>query len=189
MRGTLMIDTIHDNVRNIPVGTPRVAGYVTGTADIKWTPQDWARFPKSGKAPIDQSPGLAAYASNEAMIADIEPLAGTVPAYVRACQERVRAGHPLCFYCSQNTVAQVSAALVNAKIPLANCWVWIANWNLSQAGADAMLGTSVAGVKVVAVQWASPTSNPRTPVPGSGLTLAEANVDLSVTRPTWFDPA
>lgn len=189
MRGTLMIDTIHDNVGNIPVSTPRVAGYVTGTPDIKWTPRDWGRFPKSGKAPIDQSPGLAAYASSGAMIADIEPLAGTVPAYVRACRERLRAGHTLCFYCSQSIVAQVSAAMVNAKIPLNNCWVWIANWNLSQAEANAVLGTTVAGVKVVAVQWASPTSNPRTLVPGSTLTLAEANVDLSVTRPTWFDAA
>jgi hypothetical protein len=189
MAGTLMIDTIHDNVGNIPGGTPRVAGYVTGTPNIRWTPQDWARFPKAGKAPVDQSPELSAYASNEAMIADIEPLAGTVPAYVKACQERVRTGHPLCCYCSQNTVAQVSAAVADAKIPLSDCWVWIANWNLSQAEAGALLGTVVAGFKVVAVQWASPTSNPRTLVPGSGLTLAEANVDLSVTRPTWFDPA
>lgn len=189
MPGTLMIDAIHDSVGNIPVSTPRVAGYVTGTADIQWTAHDWDRFPKSGRAPIDQSPGLAAYASNDAMIADIEPLAGTVAAYVQACKERVRAGHPLCFYCSQSIVAQVSAALVHAEIPLGNCWVWIANWNLSQAEADAVLGTTVAGVRVVAVQWASPTSNPRTLVPGSSLTLAEANVDLSVTRPTWFGAA
>lgn len=181
-----MIDTIHDNVGNIPAGTPRVAGYVTGSPDIKWTAQDWARFPKAGKAPVDQSPGLSAYAANEAMIADIEPQAGTIPAYVAACKERLSARQTLCFYCSQAVVAQVSAALVSAKIPLSNCWVWIANWNLSQAEADAVLGTAVSGVKVVAVQWASPSSNPGTPVPGSTLTLSEANVDLSVTRDDWF---
>jgi hypothetical protein len=189
MPGTLMIDSIHANVGNIPARTPRVAGYVTGTPDIQWTAHDWARFPRSGKAPIDQSPELAAYASSDAMIADIEPQAGTVPAYVEACRQRLHARQPLCFYCSQSTVAEVSAALVNAEIPLGNCWVWIANWNLSQAEADALLGTTVSGVKVLAVQWASPTSNPRTLVPGSTLTLAEANVDLSVTRPTWFGPA
>ena len=46
--GTLMIDAIHANVGNIPVRTPKVGGYVTGTPDIKWTPSDWARFPHAG---------------------------------------------------------------------------------------------------------------------------------------------
>jgi hypothetical protein len=186
MQGTLMIDATHAFAGNIPASTPRVAGYVTGSPDIQWTAQDWDRFPKAGKASIDQSPAMAAYAAGSAMIADIEPLAGVIATFVTACQERVRAGQPLCCYCSQSAVPQIGAALAGAQVPLANCWVWVANWDLSQAAANALLGTSIAGIKVVAVQWASPTSNPGTAVPGSALTLAEANLDLSVTRPAWF---
>ena len=38
----------------------------------------------------------------------------------------------------------------------------------------------------MAVQWASPTSNPNTIVPGGTQTLADANIDISVTIPSWF---
>jgi hypothetical protein len=37
---TAMIDTIHDDVSNIPVNAPKVAGYITGSPDIKWTTAD-----------------------------------------------------------------------------------------------------------------------------------------------------
>jgi hypothetical protein len=187
MQGTLMIDATHDNIGNIPVSTPKVAGYITGTPSVKWTEQDWDCFPAAGKLRIDQSPSLASYAGNAASVADIEPGAGTISAYVEACHYRLRIGRLLWFYCDQATVGQVSAALQQASLPLGKCGVWLANWNLSQAEADAVLGTAIAGVRVVGVQWASPTSNPTTLVPGSGLTLAEANVDLSVTRPGWFE--
>ena len=36
-----------------------------------------------------------------------------------------------------------------------------------------------------AVHWASPTSNPGTIVPGGTLTLAQAQVDLSVAEDAW----
>ena len=38
---------------------------------------------------------------------------------------------------------------------------------------------------VKAVQWASPSSNPGTLVPGTGLTLTQANCDLSVADKSW----
>ena len=41
------------------------------------------------------------------------------------------------------------------------------------------------GHKIVAVQWASPSSNPDTPLPRSSLTLEQANCDLSVTLDYW----
>ena len=82
--------------------------------------------------------------------------------------------------------AAVSAALRAAGMPLSKCGAWLANWNLSEAEADAALGTAIAGIRIVGVQWASPTSNPGTKVPGSNLTLAQAQLDLSVTVPGWF---
>jgi hypothetical protein len=187
MQGTLMIDTIHVNVGNIPASTPMVAGYLTGTANVKWTPQDWERFPHAGKVHIDQSPGLEAYASGGAAVADIESGAGTIAACVAACVERLALGRPLCFYCSQDLGSQIGSALAAAGISLSKCGLWLANWNLSQSEAEALLGTTIDGAEVVAVQWASPTSNPNTPVPGDpGRTLREANLDLSVARPGWF---
>ena len=183
---TVMIDAIHANVGNVPASTPKVAGYVTGTPDIRWTHQDWQRFPRAGTLRIDQSPGLAEYASNAASVADIEPGAGTVGAFVTASQSRLRLHRLLWFYGTQSVISQVSAALTAAGIPLSECGAWLANWNLSEAEADAALGTAIAGIRLVGVQWASPTSNPGTKVPGSNLTLAQAQVDLSVTVPGWF---
>ena len=183
---TPMIDAIHANVGNVPASTPKVAGYVTGTPDIRWTHQDWQRFPRAGTLRIDQSPGLAEYASNAASVADIEPGAGTVGAFVTASQSRLRLHRLLWFYGTQSVISQVSAALTAAGIPLSECGAWLANWNLSEAEADAALGTAIAGIRLVGVQWASPTSNPGTKVPGSNLTLAQAQVDLSVTVPGWF---
>ena len=183
---TVMIDAIHANVGNVPASTPKVAGYVTGTPDIRWTHQDWQRFPRAGTLRIDQSPGLAEYASNAASVADIEPGAGTVGAFVTASQSRLRLHRLLWFYGTQSVISQVSAALTAAGIPLSECGAWLANWNLSEAEADAALGTAIAGIRIVGVQWASPTSNPGTKVPGSNLTLAQAQLDLSVTVPGWF---
>jgi hypothetical protein len=56
---TNMIDSIHATCHNIPVGTRKVAGYVTGSAIIRWTRADWDRFnPRhTGLVRIDQSFG------------------------------------------------------------------------------------------------------------------------------------
>jgi hypothetical protein len=59
--------------------------------------------------------------------------------------------------------------------------LWLADWSLSRAQAARLLGTRLDGHKIVAVQWASPASNPDTPLPRSSLTLEQANCDLSVT--------
>jgi hypothetical protein len=63
--------------------------------------------------------------------------------------------------------------------------LWVADWSLSEAEAVNLLTTS-GDYPVVAVQWASPASNPDTLVPGSAKTLAEANVDLSIAVASWF---
>ncbi len=183
---TPMIDAIHFNVGNVPASTPKVAGYVTGTPDIQWTLQDWERFPHAGTVRIDQSPGLAEYGSNAASVADIEDGAGTVGSFVAASESRLRIGRLLWCYGTESVLSEISSALKAARIPLDKCGGWLANWNLSEAEADAVLGKPIAGIRIVAVQWASPTSNPNTVVPGSHLTLAQAQVDLSVTVPGWF---
>jgi hypothetical protein len=64
---------------------------------------------------------------------------------------------------------------------------WLADWNLSEAAALDYLGTHP---DTVAVQWASPTENPNTVVPGTGgRTIRGLNVDLSVGLLDFWLPA
>lgn len=185
---TLMIDAIHANVASIPASTPKVAGYTTGKGSaIPWTAADWGRFPHAGHVRIDQD----ALASDPlgSDVLDVESGAATpaeVPAWVRT-----RIAHGITWstiYGTDAALAQVWGALEAAG---PHGWffghvdVWLADWNLSEAQASALVGTLVHGMTCRAVQWASPTSNPGTLVPGGTLTLAQANVDLSVTEPVW----
>lgn len=55
-----MGDAIHANVQTlVPLHLQLVAGYDTGTPDIKWTPADWALFPGVPHVHIDQGYGTA----------------------------------------------------------------------------------------------------------------------------------
>lgn len=185
---TLLVDATHANAGVIPAGTPKVAGYTTGTPDIAWTPADWARFPKSGHVRIDQGftwpPDPKSYDE-----LDVEFLAVKSAAAVGAIHERIGAGITwTTIYAGNINLAQVVAAL-EASGP--HGWYYghvdchFADWNLNQAQAEALLGTKIHGITCRAVQWASPSSNPHTLLPGTSLTLAQAQVDLSVSEDAW----
>lgn len=180
MSYTVMLDAIRGNVSNIPVKTPKVAGYVTGTADIEWTPASWARFPSSGKVRIDQSPELASWVSGAADVADMESGAATQDGVIAGALERKAKGWLSFVYVAEGNFTALSGA-VNAAGISGHVQYWIANWNLSEAEAAAALTGDV-----VAIQYASPSSNPATVVPGGTQTLTEANLDISVTVPSWF---
>jgi hypothetical protein len=179
MSYVVMIDATHSSAGNVPVSTSKVAGYVTGTGNIEWTPSDWARFPSSGHVRIDQSPALAAWASGAADVADVESGAATVASAIAVGLERQKNGWWSFVYVAEGNVGALTSAAAAAG--LSKLQVWLANWNLDEAEAAAALSGDV-----VAVQYASPSSNPSTVVPGGTQTLAEANVDLSVTVPSWF---
>jgi hypothetical protein len=180
---SVMIDAISSNVANVPASAGKVAGYVTGTPDIQWTAADWARFPRAGHVRIDQSPDLASWISGAADVADIENGAGTQESAVAGALARKKRGWLSFIYVAQGNFAAMKDA-VNAAGLSGVVSYWVANWDLSEAEAAAALTGDVA-----AVQWASPSSNPLTVVPGGSQTLAEANVDLSVTLPGWFEYA
>lgn len=186
----LMIDTIHANVGNVPVSTPKVAGYDTGSEIIQWTDADWARFPNSDHIIINQAPDpfnpLLGY------VYDSEDGAITIAQAVAGCVVRKAHGRELNVYISADSASNLCGALAAASVGDVN--LWLANWNLSQEEATALVGTKLTATgpngsysyPVVAVQWASPTSNPDTIVPGSSETLSEANVDLSVALASWY---
>jgi hypothetical protein len=185
----VMVDAIRVNARHIPRGIPKVAGYVTGTGGVPWTATQWGYFPRAGHVRIDQSPALAAFSAGRADVADVEFLAGTIGSFVRAVRARIAAGERWStIYGTDATIAAATAELESAG---PHGWYyghvdcWLANWNLDEAQAAALAGRQIHGLGCRAVQWASPTSNPGTVVPGGTLTLAQAQVDLSVAEDTW----
>jgi hypothetical protein len=181
-----MIDATGASAHNIPQA-PKVAGYVTGSGIVPWSAADWALFPHSGHVRIDQDAGASDPLGSDVL--DVEYQAATVaevPGWVKT-----RIAHGITWstiYGTDSTLAACRAAL-DAAGP--HGWYaghvdcWLADWNLSQAQAAALVGTLVHGLSCRAVQWASPSSNPATIVPGSHLTLAQANVDLSVAAESW----
>lgn len=183
----IQIDTIHASVGNIPADASAVAGYVTGTPDIQWTAVDFARFSseRTGIVRIDQSPSLSALAAMRADVGDIETGAATIPAFVAAARERALKGHQTFAYVTQAGASALADALGDLQ-PMVQ--LWLANWNLSEAGAASLVGAFVGKCRIVAVQFASPSSNPHTILPGSNLSLAQADCDLSVKLASWFGP-
>lgn len=180
---TLMIDATGNSAGNIPPGTPVVAGYVTGTGGVEWSAADWARFPHAGHVRIDQSPTRNLPLLSD--VADYEPEAITFDELLAWLGARWALKWWSTVYVDQADLAGVQAAVATAD--LTRVQYWLADWSLNEAEAEARLQPNLDG-GIVAVQWASPSSNPRTLVPGSSLTLAEANVDLSVTVDGWYRP-
>jgi hypothetical protein len=178
-----MIDSTHGSVPNVPLSTTKVAGYVTGSPDIQWTTADWARFPKASKVRIDQAPGGHAFATGGAEVLDVENGAATIANAVAGVLERQKKNEYSTIYISQSNLTALQDALRAAKAVMNRVGFWVANWSLSETEAAAALGN-----ELVAIQYASPTSNPLTIIPGGTMTLRQANVDLSVTLSSWYPP-
>jgi hypothetical protein len=190
-----MVDCTHAAVGSIPASTPKIAGYVTGSDGVCWTEADWRKFSGS-TVTIDQTPGGDTFAAGHADVFDVEAYAGTLAAAeadahrrqatVTAVKARQAAGFYSTIYISAANLAALKTALAgDPDVRLNQVGFWVANWSLSASEAAAQLGN-----EIVAIQWASPTSNPHTLLPGSRLTLAEANADLSVTLASWYpEPA
>jgi hypothetical protein len=182
----LMIDTTGANLPGLLHALngrwPDVlAGYVTGSAGVDWPGDEWGKLrPHVGLFRYDQSPGLGLFASGAADGADIERGAGTVGHFIDGARKRDARGWYSWAYIDQADYPALAADVKAAG--LKRVQYGIANWNDSLAEAQAQLGPPVAYV-----QWASPSSNPNTPVPlTGGKTLSALNVDLNATLPGWF---
>jgi len=184
-----MYDAESRTAGNIPGNSLKVAGYDTGTPDILWPDSLWGHFPYAGHVHIDQTPALESYAQGISNIADLEANAGTIQAFVNGTKRRIANDHMGWGYIGRGNVPIVAGYLLAAEIELSHVGLWLADWNLSREQAIALIGTKCAGLEVVAVQWASPQSNPNTIIPGSNLTLGQANIDASVALASWFPPA
>ena len=155
-----MVDCTHDHVNTCSQTTAEVmAGYVTGTPDIRWTPEDWKQADKQPVPRIliriDQSNSDLPLIADTTLTKDIEPGASGNPVAVEVAKQRLHAGDNYMLYVSQANLPALEHAIAAAGLPHG---------------------------EIVAYQYASPESNPNTLLPGTRLTIKEVNADLSVIK-------
>lgn len=167
-----------------------VGGYVTGANDpgIEWTEAEWEAIKPAVGLRIYQGFGPVPdlWSFDEL---DTERGALSAQQCADIVKSRVDAGIQWTYlYGSLSYLIAAAAAIqkLGDKYWIGHVQCRLADWNLSRLDAEGYVGQFVAGMGCYAVQWASPESNPNTIMPGpSGLTLKEANVDLSVIRVDW----
>jgi hypothetical protein len=184
----VMLDTVGTAAANIPRATPFIGGYVSGSGVVPWSGADWSPFPNSRKFRIEQDPNANPDPHSYDII-DMEYRALTADETAQDHKRRVDAGVEwTTVYATQSNLALVTAAIkgLGGNYFDGHVNYWLADWNLDEEQAAALIGTFVEGATCVAVQWASPTSNPNTPVPGGSSLLVHANVDISVADGNWM---
>jgi hypothetical protein len=164
-----------------------VAAYLTGTGVVPWSAAEIAarRAGGEGVVGIDQTPGGQLFAQNgtvdgvKASIYDVEAEAGTPASAAAACRSRVALGVPQhTLYVSLSGLPALRAAV--AGIP--GVVYGVADYSWSLAEAEAYIA---ANSDVVYAQYGDPQTNPNTLVPGTNVTLTQANADIDVARSSW----
>lgn len=194
MSTTYALDATHDNVGHVPLHTPYVIGYDSGTPDIEWTAQDWGRLAGSYVIHNYQGYGYPRDVT-DALVdqtheIDVENGALTPAEAAHFISLRVSRGWQWTgVYGSDATLALVAAATeaLGAGIWIGHVVCRLANWNLNYSEAAALIGQQIHGITCVGVQYASPTSNPHTLIPGTATDLETAQVDMSVVNTDWIN--
>jgi hypothetical protein len=146
-------DAIRANVGHLPKGL--AAGYTTGHGTVPWGAAEWKAHP--GAVRICQDPGAT---DETADVLDVEQGAatiGTVARWAEAAAANVAAGkrpgqrHPA-VYMSLSSVTPVVNALVHGGIS-EGVSLWIANWNLTEAEATALVAHAGGPFPVIGVQY------------------------------------
>lgn len=144
----------------------RMAGYVTGSEGVAWTPAQFALAAANEPGRnqravlrIDQSDSDLPLISEAKVAKDIEPGASGDPVAVEVAKQRLAAGDDYTLYTSSGNMQALEDAVAAAGLPPG---------------------------EIVAYQWASPSSNPGTLLPGTALTIKQAGADLSVVKSSWL---
>lgn len=123
----LMGDAIHDNtaaLRAVP-GLQLVAGYATGTPDIKWTDADWRLFAPLPMLSIDQ--GYQSPAVTTATVRDVEPTAWTPQAAVNLGNWNATRRT---IYCNRNDLSREGGVLQSGW--RGDIWLAYPGWQVGQ---------------------------------------------------------
>ena len=176
MDSTWGADATGEHADNLPAAMGVAWAYKTGTPGIPWSPDQVDRIAASGHVyTIDQ--GFGSKGPFDADEFDLEARAWTVPELIDVIAARAEKRWSTRIYCSKIPYGMMMGALAAAGLLHLPVFFRIADWSLSEEQARATLGGNV-----YAKQWASPTSNPQTLVPGTDLTLEQAQCDLNVVR-------
>jgi peptidoglycan hydrolase-like protein with peptidoglycan-binding domain len=168
-------DAISANVSRLPRGV-QAAGYSTGSGDVPWSAADKAAHP--GWVQIDQSPAVTAL-DEEADVLDVEYGAATcadVPGWAKAAAANFASGkrpgqRAPALYVNLSNVTSAVNELVSAKIT-GGVSLWLANWNLTQAEAAAVVTLASGPWPVIGVQYSNQ---------GGG-----GSYDMSVFSKSWL---
>jgi hypothetical protein len=134
-----MWDSIHGSGQDIPTQAGKVAGYVCGDVSYVWSPADWARFPVARQVRIDAR-GTCPFASD---VLDVETGACSLTGARLWATRRTEAQLWSVIYISAGALPALRAVL--AGIP--RVLYWVANWDLTEAQAVAMLAGDVVAVQ------------------------------------------
>jgi hypothetical protein len=150
---TLVYDATTGNEPKLPHG--QVAGYDTGPG-VAWTDSQWAAHP--GALHIDQDPGDSDYTAD---YLDVEARAGTLDRCARWSQ-RARADFSAgkrsgqrepAVYTFKYNITNVVNALVSGGVK-SGVGLVVADWNLTQAEATALVEAASGPFPVIGVQFA-----------------------------------
>jgi hypothetical protein len=128
-------DCTHDNIPNTPHNT-QLAGYTTGTPDIKWTVTDFAAFPTALRICQDSGTDLTAdYLDVESEAATFDNAATWYPEALHSYTVSIRPGqrHPSIYVSASNVTPLVNTLI--AKGITSGPGLIIADWDLTQAQA------------------------------------------------------
>jgi hypothetical protein len=182
------VDVMGSNAHLVPAvpGLTFILLYATGSDGIEATAAEIARFKDAGigVGMLDQTASLSVFAAGLADVADVEPLAGTIDAVVAAVLKRQAHGWQSTIYVSQSNLEALTDALIAAKIDLGLVWFGVANYDYSEVTAEAALAANESWAYV---QFGSPGTNGDTKVPGTDVTLAQAQCDIDVGKVEWVD--
>jgi hypothetical protein len=146
-------DATHDNISHLPRG--QAAGYSTGTGGVPWTAHDWAAHP--GAVRIDQDPAasdptadILDVENGAATLADCAPWAQRALADFRSAARRGQRSPAI--YMSQSNVTPVVNSLIAGGV-MSGIGLWIANWDLTRAGAAAEVNAASGPFPIVGIQY------------------------------------
>jgi hypothetical protein len=178
---TEFIDITGDNANRAPLvrGSIR-AYYATGSGGIEETlaQVNAAKGAGMGIVLIDQTPELDLFAAGKADVADIEAYAGTATAAHRAVAARQARGERSDLYASWSNQPSLKAAISSP----AGVMYWVADYSWSIGYSMTMLNSHP---DWSSIQYGDPNSNPGTLVPGTHVTLAQANADIDIAKSAW----
>lgn len=147
-------DAIHANIASLPKG--QAAGYLTGSAEIQWTGEDWAAHVRAVRidqspvnTPADETADVLDYENSAATISDIAPWAKAALADYRSAARPGQRSPAI--YMSRSSVTAVVNALAAGKVT--GVGLWVADWTGNQAAATAEVASGNGPYPVIGVQY------------------------------------